>query len=227
MGQDCHPGYRQGQARRKCLCLLAAGLWLFFSTVPALAHKVTIFAWVEGDTIYTQSKFRGGKKVKNCTVAVYDNKGNQLLEGKTDEKGEFSFKVPKKSALKVVLKASMGHMAEWKIPAAQIAGVAEVSDSSTLHAAAGDNTEDTVRSIHYANTDPQVPAATTVGLTKQQVQDLIDESLDKKLKPIVSMVSESLDHGPGLTEIIGGVGFIFGLVGVALYFSNRRKKTVS
>jgi len=65
--------------------------------MPALAHKVSIFAWVEGDTVYTQSKFSKGKRVKNSSVIVFDSDGNKLLEGKTDDKGEFSFKIPKKN----------------------------------------------------------------------------------------------------------------------------------
>ncbi len=56
-----------------------------------MAHKVMIFAWVQGDKIFTESKFSGGKLVKGGDVIVYDLEGNQLLEGQTDDKGEFSF----------------------------------------------------------------------------------------------------------------------------------------
>jgi len=60
--------------------LLCVALWLVLCAVAAWAHKVTIFAWVEGDTVYTQSKFSGGRKAKGATVVVYDKEGNQLLE---------------------------------------------------------------------------------------------------------------------------------------------------
>ena len=60
-------------------------LVIIISTSPAVAHKVNIFAWVDGDRIYTESKFSGGRRAKNATVEVYDNQGNRLLEGKTDE----------------------------------------------------------------------------------------------------------------------------------------------
>jgi len=184
--------------------LSAAAFWLVFSTMPAWAHKVMIFAWVEGDTVYTQSKFSGGKKAKNSTVLVYDEEGNQLLEGKTDEQGEFSFKVPKKTDLKVVLKASMGHMAEWKIP------VEEIKEE------AGPSTD--------AKTSRELPVPGNVSLSRQEVKALIDESLDRKLAPILNMLADSLDRGPSVSEVIGGVGYIFGLVGVALYFATRRKR---
>ena len=64
-------------------------------------------------------------------MVVYDNEGNQLLEGKTDEMGEFSFKVPRITDLKIVLKASMGHMGEWKIQAEEITEMAHAPGGST------------------------------------------------------------------------------------------------
>jgi nickel transport protein len=198
--------------RRWVISLLSAALWVVFCVGPAWAHKVTIFAWVEGDTVYTQSKFSGGKRAKNSTVVVYDKEGNQLLEGKTDENGEFSFQVPKKTDLKVVLKASMGHLAEWTIPAEEITGVAQASDDSAPEVGM------------EANTSQPQPPSTAVGLSRQEVQALIDKSLDRKLAPILSMLAEAVDSGPRLSEVIGGIGYIFGLVGVALYFSSRGKR---
>jgi len=205
MWQNPHSSSNVACSRRWMVYLLsAAAFWLVFSTMPAWAHKVMIFAWVEGDTVYTQSKFSGGKKAKNSTVLVYDEEGNQLLEGKTDEQGEFSFKVPKKTDLKVVLKASMGHMAEWKIPAEEIKGEA------------GPSTD--------AKTSRELPVPGNVSLSRQEVKALIDESLERKLAPILNMLADSLDRGPSVSEVIGGVGYIFGLVGVALYFATRRKR---
>ena len=96
MWQNLHPNPTMSRGRCWMVCVLCIVLWLVFCRPLVWGHKVVIFAWVEGDTVYTQSKFSGGKKAKNSTVVVYDRKGNQLLEGKTDEKGEFSFKVPKK-----------------------------------------------------------------------------------------------------------------------------------
>ena len=61
-------------------------------------------------------------------------------------------------------------------------------------------------------------------MSRQEVKALIDESMDRKLRPILNMLVESLDRGPKVGEVIGGVGYIFGLVGVALYFATRRKR---
>ena len=84
------------------------------------AHRVNLFAWVEGDTVYVESKFSGGKRVKAGKIIVTDPQGTELLAGTTSENGEFAFKVPKKIELKIVLLAGTGHRAEWTIPASEI-----------------------------------------------------------------------------------------------------------
>jgi nickel transport protein len=193
---------------------------LVFSTESAWAHKVTIFAWVEGDTVYTQSKFSGGRKAQNSTVVVYDKEGKQLLEGRTDQNGEFAFKIPKITELKVALKASMGHLAEWTIPVEELTGAEASNDPPAKIKSTTANLppESAPLQVQTANAE-----STTVGLTEKEVRKIVDASLDQKLQPIKHMLVDSIDCGPGLTEIIGGIGYIFGLVGVALSFTNRRK----
>jgi nickel transport protein len=222
MCQNPHRSPEAACGRQWIVYLLSVALWLVLCNVPAWAHKVTIFAWVEGDTVYTQSKFSGGRRAKNSTVVVYDKEGNQLLEGKTDEKGEFSFKVPKKTDLKIALKASMGHLAEWTIPAEEITTVGDVFQSSAPEGGIKPAVGEAVPSID-TKTGGDRPVPTAVGLSRQEVKALIDESLDRKLTPITNMLADSLDRGPKVSEVIGGVGYIFGLVGVALYFATRRK----
>jgi nickel transport protein len=191
--------------------------------MPAFAHKVSIFAWVEDDTVYTRSKFSKGKRVKNSPVIVFDSDGNKLLEGKTDENGEFSFKIPKQSALKVVLKASMGHMAEWKIPFEEINPEA-VSNNSKPESDIKNSYETSSRSQTINSGTDLSALSESHGISKQEIKKLIDKSLDKKLSPIMNMLADSYGGGPSLTEIIGGIGYIFGLIGVAMYFTSRKKK---
>jgi len=209
--------------REAVVCFLFVVLGLGFGVFPAWAHKVTIFAWVEGDTVYTQSKFSGGKKVKNGTIVVYDKEGNQLLEGKTDDKGAFSFKVPKKTTLKVALKASMGHFAEWTIPEKEIAEVADSAGSRTR----GDDVQvptQQAASLTEQKATDEDSVANVVALSRSEIQTLIDGSLDRKLAPVLTMLSKAVDSGPRMSEVIGGIGYIVGLVGVGLYFTARNKR---
>jgi len=185
------------------LILLLASIITLSADHTVFGHKVTIFAWVDGDTVFTESKFSGEKKAINAQVLVFDRDGKRLLEGKTNNKGEFSFKVPKITDLSIVLNAGMGHRAEWMIPESEIreaSGLLETKKST-------------------GSSQP-----VTAGLSKEEITHLIERSLDKKLGPIIRMISESQTKGPSVTEIVGGIGYIFGLMGVALYFFGRGKK---
>jgi len=185
------------------LILFFASILIISISLPVLAHKVIIFAWVEGDTVFTESKFSDGKKAINSQVLVFDKKGKQLLEGKTDNKGEFSFKIPKLTDLRIILNAGMGHKAEWKIPESEIKEAGSISEIKRI----GESSQ-----------------PIDVGLSKEEIKELIEESLDRKLRPILRMMTESQSKGPSVTEIVCGIGYIFGLMGVAIYFKNRGKK---
>lgn len=90
----------------------AAGLLvvLLLIAVPAMAHKVNVFAYVENGTVFTESYFPDGKTVEEGTIEVLDGASKKLLEGKTDKDGHFSFPLPgKKEDLTIVITASMGH----------------------------------------------------------------------------------------------------------------------
>ncbi|MBW2709975.1 MAG: hypothetical protein JRD04_12050 [Deltaproteobacteria bacterium] len=175
-----------------------------------MAHRVTIFAWVEGDKIFTESKFSGGKRVKGGAVTVYDLEGKQLLEGKTDDKGEFSFGIPKKkTSLKIVLIAGMGHRGEWTIPASEIGGAPEVNSEPSVRPKPGTG-------------KPGAPAATS-HISLPQIRQVVEEALDQRLKPVMKILVESREHGPTFGDIFGGIGYILGLMGVAAYFHYRRK----
>ena len=50
------------------LILFFASILIISTNRPVLAHKVIIFAWVEGDTVFTESKFAGGKRAVGAQV---------------------------------------------------------------------------------------------------------------------------------------------------------------
>ena len=203
--------------------MLIVVMSILFSADDVLAHKVMIFAWVEGDTVFTQSKFSGGKKVKGAQVNVFDPDENLLIAGKTDEKGEFSFKVLQKTDLKIVLNASMGHMAKWIIKADEI-NQASLPANSALPAmminAATDKSTGPKAFKPGSELSTSVPGNQEIA----EIKKMIDKSLDQKLAPIIRMLVNLESHEPKITEIIGGIGYIFGVAGVAFYFANRKRK---
>ncbi len=94
----------------KKVSLVMMLVMLVLIAVPAMAHKVNIFAYVENDIVYTESYFPDGKKVGFGAIEVFNGAGKKLLEGKSDQEGLFSFPLPAvKEDLTIVINASMGH----------------------------------------------------------------------------------------------------------------------
>jgi len=100
------------------LGIVVAGVVILLTGIvpqTVLAHRVTVFAWVEGNTIHTQSRFTGGRPVKNGHISVYNAQGDLCLSGHPDAAGEFDFNLPKSAGARIVLDAGMGHGNEWVI----------------------------------------------------------------------------------------------------------------
>lgn len=88
---------------------------LLLWTAPCFAHKVNLFAYVEGKTVYTESYFPDGRAVVNGKIEVFDTDKTLLLKGQTDSEGLFHFVIPKYDSMTIVLDASMGHKTTYRI----------------------------------------------------------------------------------------------------------------
>ena len=197
----------KGKRRKYVRYALPFLLALFFDTVPsAYAHKVYVFAWAEGDMVHTESYFGGRKGVVGGLIEVFDPEGKKLLEGKTDEKGEFSFRLPKKTDLKIVLEASMGHRAEYLLKAEEIPDTLKRDEPAS------------------GNKRPPVPTSPAPSTDIEQIRRVVEEALDARLKPVLRTLARiQEDRGPGVTEIMGGIGYVLGLMGLIAYFKARKK----
>ena len=193
-------------------------LLVLVSAGDAFAHKVIVFAWVDGNIVNTESKFHGGRMVQNAHVDVYGLNDKLLVEGETDSEGRFSFPVPQKTDLKIVVKAGMGHQGEWTVRASELS-FAEVADAS--------DTASVVHTVVVTTPKETTIPPTTVShdcLTEADVDRIVNAALDKKMKPVVEKLSRLLDpeKSPGIPDILGGIGYILGLVGVGAYVRYRK-----
>lgn len=194
-------------------------LFFILSSGNALAHKVTVFAWVEGDTVLGEGKFSGGKKVQNSEIIAWDLNGKELLRTRTNKKGEFSFPIPAKTAMRIELIAGMGHKAEWTIP------LEDIDDTATLKSAQDAGTPPTKPVENIATEQAAHPSASIDPAQLEAiVEKAVTKALNKKITPLTRMVADLKQKGPTINEIFGGIGYIFGLMGVAMYFSSRKKK---
>jgi len=176
----------------------------------AQAHRVNIFAWVEGDTVLVECKYPDGREVYEGVIRVLDSAGKELLNGKTNTKGEFSFKVPRQDDLTIVLEAGMGHRADWPLSKQDLAPAGE----SAVPSAPAPKTE--APSPAAKESAPGAASPLPAG-----IDQAIEKALDKKLAPVMRMLAEMREQKVRLTDVLGGIGYIIGLVGVAAYFKRK------
>ena len=182
-------------------------------TATSYAQKVRIYAWEEGDDIVTESKFSGGRAARNVAVSVIDSAtGKELLAGTTDSEGLFRFPVPqnRETELEIVVDGGDGHKNSWKHLPAEGSQGSPAAPPRPAPAEAG--------------VAPSTPVKGSLGtIDTAQLTILIDEALERKLGPIRRILAENTEKTPSLQDIIGGVGYIFGLAGIAAYMQFRKK----
>jgi nickel transport protein len=187
---------------------------------PALAHRVLIYAYAEGDTIFTESKFVPDTPVRQGKIQVMDKQtGKVLLTGQTDDQGKFAFKIPPEAAaqrldLNIVVDAAMGHRAEWLLKA-----------TSYLTGAAPGSPAAPAKPGQASTPAASAPASqdTHVQMGQQELEAALNKVLERQLGPINEKLTELTIHRTTLTDILGGIGYILGLCGLGAYFLSKRK----
>jgi nickel transport protein len=212
---------------------------LCLMSIQAQAHKVNVFAYVEGDKVVVQGYFSGNAKAMDCPVEVYDEGGKKVHEGKTDRKGEYSFKLADLPAfsgsLRIVLEAGMGHKAECTLSAADIPSPVKQEPSPKDQAPKGESAKEQPPreqprpkdKSEEAPSGPAVAGSTPV-MEQAALTAALETAIDKKLEPVIRMLGkqerlllEQQQGGPKMTDIVGGIGWIMGLAGIAAFLMSR------
>lgn len=196
------------------------------------AHRVMIFAWIDGDTVHTQSKFPGDRAVSAGEVTVCDMNGNPLFSGKTDEQGNFSFGLDRTAGagdVQIKLVAGMGHQASWTLTAEEMAvtRAGAEAEAAPLPEKGKTEAEPSMKPLQKSRqvSAPKTPMTQGPGLSEADVQRIVDAALERKLSPVMGMlVAIQEKMAVGLDDVVAGIGYILGLTGIAAYAYTRGKK---
>lgn len=190
--------------------LLVMALAVTTAVGPAWAHKVSVFAYVRGDSIHTESYFADGRKCQNATVSLLDAAAGTLATGTTDDQGMLTLPVPVVSMqdrgdLQVVLQASMGHRAEYTLPGEELWGG---------EAAAAERSAGTWGPAAGAAASEERTAAAQPGTGGAVARELA--SLTRAVRQL-----QRQQERASVRDIAGGIGYIVGLLGVYCYVRSR------
>lgn len=197
---------------------------IFILPVQLFAHKVNIYAYTGDGMVYSESYFADGSKCRNCTVEVFDKKtGKSLLEGKTDENGKFSFKIPSAFSLKLVLRAGTGHQGVYHLSEKDMGGAFSKDETPDITANQPKKSEN-IRPNTTEDKRSYAEAENGKCLSSAEAEVIINKAVEAKLEPVMrrlAMIQERTGKA-GVAEIIGGIGYILGIMGIIMYLKGRK-----
>jgi len=202
---------------KKGRIVLGALAVLLLAAGPVEAHKVRLFATVEGKTIKGYGYFSAKSRARDCQVKALGPAGESLGQTQTDEQGEFSLEAGKRVDHRLVLTTGDGHEAEFLIRAEELPADLPGGEGQ---AAAGKAEE----------TAPAAPAGSRAEeKLSPEAAPAIAQAVAREVAPLkeqIQALRRQVDEYQGrvrFSDAVGGVGFILGLAGVAFYLTARRR----
>ena len=179
---------------------------------PSWAHKIKLFATGEGKAAEGYVYFPGGGRGSGLIVAAQAPDGTKIAEATTNANGEFRIELPFRCDYELVVATADGHRASFPIEAAELA-----ADLPPYGGDAAPAAKPTTAASGEAN--PALPVA--LGL-----EERIAKVVRKEIRPLREQI-EGYEERRRLHDILGGIGYIVGVAGIAFYFlgvSRRRAR---
>jgi len=178
----------------RAVILALAGVLLF--AVPAEAHRLRVFATVEGGAIEGHAFFVGGGRPDGAAVR-FVRAGEVVHATTTDAEGAFAWRPEEPGPVTVVVDPGGGHTAEVTLGAERFGGAAASADA--LVSAAEASAPNAL--------DPDIEAA-------------LEAAVARQIRPLLEAQAEAAGR-IRFNDVMGGIGMIVGLAGVALWARTR------
>jgi len=177
------------------LCLCAMANW-------AYAHNVVGGVYAIGETIEGEIGFSNGDMAPAGTeVVVSDTAGNELGKVVTDAEGLFVFTAQQRIEHHFFANLSSGHVAELVLPAGELPETLPGGDKMPM-------------------AKPQKSAPNFTG-DQAALQAMIEKAVAKQVAPLRKELAAYKEKA-GLQDVIGGIGYIFGLCGLGIWWRQRQ-----
>ncbi len=190
-------------------CLLYLICFIFVST--AHAHKLNIFAFEEDGKIFVEGYFSSGIKPKGGKIVVLDHTGKVLFQGETDKEGGYIFAKPSANEYRIELDAGLGHKTALGMKAGEIVSQEEDQASGNIAHVASDANNESEK--NFGNSTAEVP--------NEQLKSIIRQAVAEATRPLAREISE-LKTKTNFSDIVGGIGFILGMLGIFAYLKARK-----
>ena len=125
------------------------------------------------------------------------------------------------------INAGEGHENDFEIEKSELDGASASSgteaDPAPAETAASEPAKPADPSVSAASS-VQIPSDSVAAMSRQELEKLISAVVDRRVTPLRVMIASQVEKGPGITEILGGIGWILGIFGTAALCLSRRRK---
>lgn len=225
-------------------CLMAAAIIIVGWPGLASAHRVNVFAWVEGGAIRCETSFSGGNPARNTKVVVTAaGSGAELTSGVTDAEGRCTLPITPemragKPDLVIEVLAGEGHRNTWPMPAAEYLSAPASGQGAGSEApqAAGNAATTSAQAEPSAQATPAtavaggtpraasgVASGAVIGMDEATLRRIVAETVAEQLAPVRHSLAAMQSGGPRMADVAAGIGYIVGLAGLVLWARARRR----
>lgn len=183
-----------------------------------------MFASAEGNVITGYVYYTTGGKPKNATVLVQDTEGNSLGEVMTNEEGQFTFTAEAKRDYVFVLELSDGHRTTFTLTADELPdslpmiGAEQTTSPTTARKAVAAEKNST-----FTKQDDLVQEAVNAQVPLEEIEKIVANAVSKQIRPLREQL-EKYEEKIRLHDILGGIGYIIGLMGLWFFLGGRKKR---
>ena len=167
---------------------------------------------MEGDSIRGRVSFAGGHSAAAAIIKISDSEGQPLAELSPDDKGEFTYKVSRRIDHLIVADSREGHVARWRVKAEDIV----LASPEPVEKPARTDDERIDRSI------PDAALHDHAAEYDEWIAGNIERAVARQVRPLREQLA-AYEEQVRLRDIVGGLGYIIGLAGLALWGRCRKQ----
>lgn len=180
---------------------------LLLAATPAEAHKLKVFAAAIGPRIEGRVYFVGGGPAAGARVTITTPDGAPITEIATDEQGNFAIIAASRADHVIAVDSRDGHVGRFTVLARDLPGDLPQPAASSAPAMAPPASAPVATIQHLPSAD---------GL-----REIVGEAVAQQIVPLREQLNGYEDR-VRLHDILGGLGYILGLAGLALWLRARR-----
>lgn len=177
---------------------------------PAYAHKLKVFATAVGAEIEGSVYFVGSGPAPGAKVRIDIGDGSPLTPLLTDADGKFRFTVVRRADHVISVDTGDGHSAQTIVAADDLPPSLPSSTSAGTAAAT------------LAAAPAPRAAMVATATDEAALENLITKAVAQQIRPLREQLNAYEDQ-VRLRDIVGGIGYIVGLAGLAMWLRRRQQ----